>query len=992
MIAMLAADPASSGSLARFEHRSWSVREGAPPDVWALAQDSDGFLWLGTGAGLYRFDGVRFDRFEPAAGEHLPSNNITALTLTPHGDIWLGYYFGGLSLLRDGHLTHYGEPQGVPAGAVFRIAASTDALWAATSGGLARFDGERWEKMTAAQGFPSDFAGWVHVDETGSVWAAGDEALLVLHKGAQRFETASERIGRRSVIAQSADGALWLSDAIVGTRTVRGAGRVVSKDGQPVYSKRLLVDREGLLWGTDDIRGGVYRTAPGTGLDRVAERFGLREGLSADIAVPILEDAEGNVWVGTNLGIDQFRRTSIIKEARAGSTSPAGFTLAAEANGAVLIANSEALMRLRGGELKTLLPLHTEVSCAYYDEDGTVWIGQRDALLHIRGDQIQRMPLPGSLADRGLQAIGRYAGTLWISVEGAGVFRLEGGRWIDWSDRLHTAGIAANVITVGSDRLWLGYSENRVITLAQGQMHRYSSSDGLDVGHVMAVRVSTGGAWIGGERGLARIDGDHARTLNMRRVDALQGITGIVVTADDVLWLNGGMGVVRISASEIERAFADPEYEPVYRLFDHLDGLPGVAQQATPIPTAIAASDGRLWFATNHGVVWIDPAQIVTNEVPPRVVIRSIAADGVHHEPDASLELPARTASLRFDYTGLSFSVPERVQFRYRLEGFDTDWQEAGSRREAFYTNLDPGDYTFRVLAANNDGVWNETGASASFSIPPAFVQSGTFLALCCAALAGALWLLYQLRLRQVLQQMNGRLQERLMERERIARELHDTFLQSVQGLILRFQSATSQIPADQPARQLMEQALDRADRVLVEGRDHVRDLRADEEKPDLPQALAIVGEELRQDEAAELCFLLNGAARPLHPVVRDEALRIATEALANAFHHAQAARIEIDLDYSDRSLTLHIRDNGRGIAQPVAASGRREGHWGLVGMRERAHRIGGRLEIWSGEHKGTEIKLEIPARIAYAADEPRRIRWLPPLRRIFLQTQDGQP
>jgi signal transduction histidine kinase len=424
-------------------------------------------------------------------------------------------------------------------------------------------------------------------------------------------------------------------------------------------------------------------------------------------------------------------------------------------------------------------------------------------------------------------------------------------------------------------------------------------------------------------------------------------------------------------AVELQRALDKKDYTPRYELFDLQDGLPGIAQQE-PVPAAALGIGGRIWFATNHGVAWMDPSSIRRNELAPPVLIQAVTADGRRYEATSSLQLPQRTTSLRIDYTANSLSVPGRVRFRYRLSGVDARWQDPGSRREAFYTNLGPGSYRFQVIASNNDGLWNEQGAMLDFNIAPTFYQTRWFAVFCVIAVAGVLWLLFMLRLRQVTTRMRERLHERLIERERIARELHDTLLQGLQGLILRLHAASEQLPEGARPREMIERALDRADQVLVEGRDRVRDLRATAApSSDLAREFVAAAEELKQHHSAEFRFIAQGRERDFDPIVREEVSRIGREALSNAFKHAAAAHIELEMVFHRREFLLSIRDDGRGIDQDVLRAGYRQNHWGLTGMRERAAKIRGRLTVWSRIGTGTEIELRVPASMAYvgAAD-----------------------
>ncbi len=364
-------------------------------------------------------------------------------------------------------------------------------------------------------------------------------------------------------------------------------------------------------------------------------------------------------------------------------------------------------------------------------------------------------------------------------------------------------------------------------------------------------------------------------------------------------------------------------------------------------------------------------------------------ADDKAYDPSSALHLPARTRNLEIDYTALSLSVPQKVRFRYKLEGRDSSWQNPGTRRQAFYTDLKPGSYIFQVIASNNDGLWNETGAQLSFAVAPAFDQTAWFRALCLVAAAGLVWALYWLRLKHATARLHQRLGARLEERERIARELHDTFFQGIQGLLLRFHTATSQLRKDEPARRILEETLKQSDQVMLEGRELVLDLRETVSEPsDLPTAFADFGERMRKGgSSCDFRVVVNGTSRPLHPVVFEELFKIGKEALGNAFRHSGAHSIEAELNYERSEFRIRVRDDGTGIDSIILQQGHREGHFGLPGMRERAKKVGTHLEVWSGAGAGTEVEMRIAAEIAYAS-EPNVSRFWK-LRRLWPGTKE---
>jgi signal transduction histidine kinase len=375
----------------------------------------------------------------------------------------------------------------------------------------------------------------------------------------------------------------------------------------------------------------------------------------------------------------------------------------------------------------------------------------------------------------------------------------------------------------------------------------------------------------------------------------------------------------------------------------------------------------------------IDPERLEGNTLPPPVHIEQLIADRKTFVPQAGMRLPPLTRDLEIDYTGLSFVVPRKTLFRYRLEGHDAGWQDAGARRQAFYTDLPPGDYRFRVMASNNDRVWNESGASLEFAITPAFYQTRWFAGLCIAGAVGALWLLFRLRVRQIEMRMRMRLEERLVERERIARELHDTLLQGLLSASLQLSVANSTIPSNAAAKPLVEKILQLLRRVVDEGRDAVRGLRTrDSEQEALERAFAQIPQDLAADRKIEYRLIVEGAPRTLQPLVREEVYRIGREALANAFRHSQGSVVETVLEYSRNQFRIVIRDNGCGMDPQVVRAGR-EGHWGLSGIRERAEMIGARLKVLSAAGAGTEIDLIVPGGAAFEPATARRwMEWLP--------------
>jgi signal transduction histidine kinase len=508
----------------------------------------------------------------------------------------------------------------------------------------------------------------------------------------------------------------------------------------------------------------------------------------------------------------------------------------------------------------------------------------------------------------------------------------------------------------------------------------YLDADGLGKGVVDGIEMDRDGTlWAATEGGLSWLKNGRVATLTSKNGLPCDTVHWTMEDDDHSFWLYMACGLVRIARPELDAWAADPKRTIQVTVFDSSDGVESLSTTSGYSPRVAKSADGKLWFLSRDGINVIDPRHLSFNNLPPPVHIEQITADRKKHETSSNLRLPALTRDLEIDYTALSLVAPETTHFRYKLEGRDPDWKDVGNERKAFYNDLPPRNYRFRVMASNNSGVWNEAGDSFDFAILPAYYQTRWFQASCAAAFFLMLWGLYRLRLHQIAQQFNARLDERVNERTRIARDLHDTLLQSFQGLLLRFQVVDESLPPGK-AKEELERALDLAARAITEGRDTVQGLRSSTvETNDLARAIGALGEELAGGEGdatnsnrAECSVEVVGAPRDLHPILRDEVYRIAGEALRNAFRHAQARRIDVAIGYGERQFRLRVRDDGKGIDPEVLDGQARAGHFGLPGMRERAELIGGDLEVWSQRQSGTEVELTIRAAIAYTGSSSR--------------------
>lgn len=974
-------------SLEQLNHRAYGIFDGAPAEVRAFAQTPDGTLWLGSRKGLSRFDGVRFVSYPGTSDEPLPSTAISALLSSPDGGLWIGFHFGGIGFLKAGHLTQYTERDGLPGGTVNEIVRDRDgALWVAANGGIGRLQDGRCERV-ASEAIERGRS--LALDRTGALWVLTRDRVLVRLSGETAFremakvEVTDERLP--GALAASPDGPVWASVPSV-TLVFPGS----QENRAPLRIKGTFVpmffDEDANLWanGRALYRWSRSRLLPERLSATLAdiEEHSDPTGARNDIDSPrrLFHDREGNVWVARSSGIDRYSRGSVTRV----SLPPcAGIPNALTRGDAATFwsvcegkSSPFVLMKIHNGSIVSERETDKWFSAGYRAPDGSVWLGGAAWLGHVEGDRLVTMPIPQEARGLDVQAIvGDHDGALWVSMVQKGVFRVVAGQWSAGGgfDALKRLGYAVVETADSEGNLWFGYPNSRIARLQNGAVRLFDAAQGLSVGNVESIYVTGAHLWAGGELGLARFDGARFIQILSAARTGFTGISGIVATQDGDLWLNGNEGITRIQHEEIERATQDANYRVQSRTFDYLDGLPGTAVQVRTIPSAIGFENGQLLFEMTRGLVLIDSKHLIRNMLAPQVRIWSVNTDERQYSNLGSdVRLPVDTTRLVFNYSAGSLTVPEHMRFRYKLEGSDRDWQDGENRRDARYTNLTPGRYTFRVTASNNDGIWNTTGATLNFEIPPAFYQTKWFYALCSLLFLALLFGLYRARLLQVAAQIRGRMEAQLSERERIARDLHDTLLQSFQGSLLRFQTVRDLLPKrPAEAEKVLDSAIDQAAHAITEGRQALQGLRSSPaETSDLASSIRTLGEAAAEETGKDSVALrveTEGTPRALSPVLRDEICRIAGEALRNAFRHAESSQIEVEVRYDKRQLRLQIRDNGKGIDPRFLSAAPVSGHYGLHGMRERAQLMGGELAIWSSPSSGTELELTIPASRVYS-------------------------
>ncbi len=801
--------------ISQYGHTAWRIQDGFLSNPESITQTTDGYIWVGTAAGLMRFDGVKFTTWTAPKGQSLPGSGISFILGGRDGNLWIGTY-GGLSRLKNGELFNYTTTPNSP-GINNIIEDHAGRIWVTRynlndgRGSLCRVEGDKLRCYGEKDGNPGKYAIGLAEDTAGNIWfgckmlcrwtsdsfsfyfkdqlknPAGDGVLRVAAGPSGSVWASLGGTGRKQGVQSYSEGE-WASYVVPGF------------NGAEIVSNAMYMDRNHSLWvGTES--QGLYRVHDG-----VADHYGSANGLSGDDVEYIYEDREGNLWVTTDRGVDMFRDLPVLTfSTTEGFIGSSANSVLALSNGSVWVSNLGAVDIIRAGRVSVIAAGHglpgQGVQTLFQDHTGQIWLGVDNTIMTYKLGRFS------AIKNSDATHFGRLGNAKGFAEDA------EGNIWalthIDVPDQIHLLRIkdqnveqdirvdnVMRAIFLAADRnagIWLASSHGKFVHYRDGKAEAVISLAKEEIGIRSLFVDSDNAVSFATSKGFYRWKDGRMSVMDTRNGLPCAGFSAAIKDDYGSFWLKARCGLLRVSASDYETWLKFPEAALSVKTFDVLDGYQ--SGHLLGQPEVSKSADGRLWFANGNKVQMIDPSRTYANVIPPPVFVEEVIADRKNYLPGVGLRLPPLTRDLEIDYTALSYVVPQKVRFRYKLEGRDTTWQEPGTRRQAFYSDLRPRKYRFRVAACNNSGVWNEAGTFLDFSVAPAYYQTNWFLALCVVAFLGLLWGIYRLRVRQLQRQFAIGLEARVNERTRIARDLHDTLLQSFQGLILRFQAATNLLP-----------------------------------------------------------------------------------------------------------------------------------------------------------------------------------------------------
>lgn len=969
-------------AISDYKRDHWSVEQGfSGGPVYAITQTSDGYLWIGTEQGLIRFDGLNFRLFNHSNSTAIPDGPVLDLMTDTEGNLWIRPKSRNLVRYRDGTFQDVmADLDSAHAGVTAMCRGiSGEPLFVVRDTGTFTYSRGKFEQLLSMKGLSNLLVISMANGGDGKVWMGTRDAGLFFMSNGQ-ISAVTKGLPDRKINSLLAvgDRELWVGtdNGVMLWNAGESSNPRMSNDLDHVQALAVTKDRESNIWlGTG---AGLVRLNAGG-----ASTLEKGNDVTTGAVNAVFEDREGNLWIGSSSGIERLRDSDFMTYSPSGSTGSEGngpvyvdvegHTWFAPSNGGLYWLKDGQIGQVKNGALDQ------DVIYSITGNKADLWVGRRKGgLTHLRlkdgSFTTETYTRKEGLAQDSIYAVYESRdGTVWAGSLSGGVTMFRDGKFTTYTVANGLPSNAVTSITESSDgTMWFGTASG-LSSLLRDNWKSYGGLDGLPPGGVNCLLEDSGGAlWIGSDSGIAFLRSGRVEVNRNVPASLHEPVLGVAEDRNGGLWVSTSKHILRVDREKLLRSAISETDLREFGIADGLRSVEGVKRHSSVAEDPL----GRIWISTHRGISVVDPAQTADISAPAIAHIEAVTTDGIVVDLRKVIHIPGGRKRITFSYAGLSLSVPERVRFRYKLDGFDQDWSEPVASHEAVYTNLGPGSYRFRVLASNSDGLWNGLESTLQFQIEPVFWQTWWFGVLCLTVIGLGILFFYRLRLHRLTTQLNLRFEERLAERTRIAQDLHDTLLQGFLSASMQLHVADDQLPADSPAKPRISRVLELMGQVIEEARNAVGGLRSDRNNSlRLEEAFSRVKQELAINERFDFRVVVQGRPRPLHPLIRDEVFYIGREALVNAFHHSRARRIEVEVEYLDNRLRILVSDDGGGIDPRVLLQGR-EGHWGLSGMRERAERIGARLKVRSRVSAGTEVELSVPGISAFKTETPHSQRW----------------
>jgi ligand-binding sensor domain-containing protein/anti-sigma regulatory factor (Ser/Thr protein kinase) len=940
-------------TLTQYVHRIWQTQQGLPESsIYAILQSRDGYLWLGTQTGLVRFDGVAFTPLE-SIYPNAPSNVwIRGIAEDPSGAMWIGTNESGVFRVADGKVTHYSQANGLPSDTEqCVVAASNGDVWVCTVNGLARFSGGKLTVYTTANGLATNTLRAAAIDANGKVWVGGESSQLSVWNGSAFESVPIHSIAKDSGvrgIVPAQDGALWIGTTTGLIRRKDGEERLfTTKDGlADNWILSLIESANGSIWmGT---RSGFSRWRNGE-----IDSFRPQDGLSQSTVYSVYPDREGSLWVGTKHGLNQFLDGRAVPyTVNEGLPTNETGPVIQDRAGIVWIGTLGAGLTRYDGKRFTVLGTRQGLASNYItaltvDSKDDLWVGSDRGLNRLHDGKVDRTYTAASgLPSNDVRSLMEdRQGTMWVGTA-AGAARLRNGVFEHDPEK-------AAVLAIGEDgagKIYLA-TANSVVAVSDGKREEIIQNSAPLRGVDAFLRDRDGNLWMGMLGNGLRLLRNGTLSSFFVRDGLFDGeIYGIVADAEDRLWMACSKGIFSVPRADLLRFASGQLKKIVSQPYSPTDALRVIEGKAGVQPAASVTQDDHVWFSTIRGLIMLDPRHMQRNVPPPPIAIEEVTVNGEDESPATIARLAPGRKNLEFRYTGLSYLAPTRITFKYMLEGFDKTWVNAGTRREAFYTNLPPATYRFRVTGCNGDGVCNEAGAAVDFTLASHYYQRIWFFPILAVLIGAGVWGAYRMRVHRLREQFHLI----LTERNRIARELHDTLIQGLSGITMEMQALAARMRTPEE-RGSLEEIIRDAGTCLRETRRSVAGLRSG--GAGLASAIEQAARQITEAKNIRLKLKLENKPTGLAPDVEYNLVRIAQEAVTNSVKHSGARTVEVALDLSSKALRLQVKDDGSGFAD----SNGKSGHYGLIGMKERASHIGADLELASTPGRGTTVSVLLP-------------------------------